>query len=293
MEHGKSLAFSAGHDQCSVLYATCSMKIIQAHKYYWHRDGAANYVLDWSRILHERGHEVAPFAMQGLENLPSPWSRYFIAETNLRSPDLSPWYLAKAAGRFFYSFEAKQKFTELCEAFKPEILHVHNLYHHLSTAPLEVALARKIPVVMTIHDYALLSSNYSLSPRGTSYYPHSFPARLFAHTSFLFERWRGVYEKTVRYFIAPSQFVKDLFVESGFPAERLRVIPYFVSPVLMDASSHASGPPYFLYVGRLSPEKGVAVLLQALARLGPEFYLKIVGSGPQDRELKILTEKLH
>lgn len=269
------------------------MRIVQAHKYYWHRDGASNYVLDWTHVLEERGHEVAPFAMQGNGNLPNPWSRYFISETDLRSPEFSPWYLAKAAGRFFYSFEAKNKFTGLCEAFKPDLLHVHNLYHHLSQSPLDVARTKNIPTVMTLHDYALLSSNYSLSPRGTSYYPHRLLARVFAHAGFLFERWRGAYEQTVRYFIAPTQFVKDLFVEYDFPAERIRVIPYFVSLVSKTELPPVSGPAYFLYVGRLSPEKGVATLLQALARLGPEFHLKIVGSGSQDKELKVLTEQLH
>lgn len=269
------------------------MKIIQAHKYYWHRDGASNYVLDWTRVLEERGHKVAPFAMQGNGNLPNPWSRYFISETDLRSPGHSPWYLAKAAGRFFYSFEAKKKFAELCEIFKPDLLHVHNLYHHLSQSPLDVAKTKNIPTVMTLHDYALLSSNYNLSPYGTSYYPHCLPARMFARLSFLFERWRGAYERTVRCLIAPTQFVRDLFVEYGFPAERIRVIPYFVSPISSVRPPPVSGPAYFLYVGRLSPEKGIQVLLRALASLGPEFYLKIAGNGPQDKELKVLTEQLH
>ncbi len=258
------------------------MKIIQAHKYYWHRDGASNYVLDWSQVLQERGHLVAPFTMQGQENIPSPWSKFFISETNLQKPKLSPFYLAKAASRFFYSFEAQKKFNALCEVFKPDLLHVHNLYHHLSVAPLKVAAARKLPVVMTIHDYALLSSNYSLLPE----------KRVWSQAGFLFERWLGVYKKTVRYFIAPTQFVKNLFVERGFPAERVRVVPYFVPLREGPSLPYKPSSPYFFYAGRLVKEKGVQVLLRALSFLPETFHLKIAGAGPFEKELQRLVVEL-
>lgn len=260
------------------------MKIIFAHKHYYYRDGASNYVLDWAEALRQRGHEVAPFAMLGRYNLPTPWSRYFISETNLQKPSWSPRYLAKAAGRFFYSFEAKKNFTKLCEDFKPDLLYVNNLYHHLSTSVLDVARSRHLPVVMMVNDYALINANYSLFG----------PTRLLSQAGFLFERWRGTYKQVVQYFIAPTNFVKDLLVRSGFSAERVLVVPYFLSPDLptLVRSPAIGEQAYFLYAGRLSGEKGVDVLLQALAQLRSSVRLKIIGGGPEEKSLRILAVKL-
>lgn len=283
------------------------MRIIQAHKYYSYRDGASNYALDWAQTLRQRGQVVAPFAMQGKNNLSSAWNKYFISETDLQNPKWSPGYLAKAAGRFFYSFEARRQFTKLCEAFKPDLLHVHNLYHHLSASILDETRARHLPVIMTLHDYALLNPNYSLFVRNKIYAPqkhrglravfnravnNSIADSCLSALGFSWERWRRVYERSVDYFIAPTRFVKDLFVSFGWEAKRIRVVPYFVplgEKINVGAGYHQ---PYFLYAGRLSLEKGVVVLLQALSTLPPECYLKIIGDGPDKQILKSLAIEL-
>jgi len=64
---------------------------------------------------------------------------------------------------------------------------------------------------------------------------------------------------------------------------------------IIDRLSLPSGPHCplrLLYVGRLSPEKGIPVLLRAVTKLACDYELRIVGSGPQQGELELLAADL-
>jgi glycosyltransferase involved in cell wall biosynthesis len=78
----------------------------------------------------------------------------------------------------------------------------------------------------------------------------------------------------VTVFLAISQFVRDKHVEGGLPPARIRVKPHFAWP---SPRRHDAGD-YFLYVGRLSVEKGVGTLLEAWRSVANR--LLIVGDGP-------------
>ncbi|MBU4532730.1 MAG: 1,4-alpha-glucan branching protein domain-containing protein [Eubacteriales bacterium] len=85
------------------------------------------------------------------------------------------------------------------------------------------------------------------------------------------------------------------------PAQKISVIPNGVEPISLgirgwtgDIQTPADGG-YILYIGRLVPEKGVQVLLQALALLRPQFpelKLVVAGIGPHMEELQQLSESL-
>jgi len=66
----------------------------------------------------------------------------------------------------FYNFEAKRKLAKLIREFRPDVAHLHNIYHHLSPSIIGVLQKIKIPIVMTLHDYALVSPNYNLYANG-------------------------------------------------------------------------------------------------------------------------------
>jgi len=86
----------------------------------------------------------------------------------------------------------------------------------------------------------------------------------------------------------PSRFFMDKFVEWGWPREQFAYIPNYV-----DASRfapHYAAGDYFLYFGRLAPEKGVATLLRAAAKAGVR--LKLAGTGPLQAELHALNAEL-
>ncbi|NQU99621.1 MAG: glycosyltransferase family 1 protein, partial [Parcubacteria group bacterium] len=104
------------------------MKILLANKYYYLKGGAERHLFDLKELLEENGHKTVPFAMQDNKNINSPYSKYFVSNVNIEKTSLSLEGL-KAAGRIIYSFEAKKNIKKLIEVEKPEIAHIHNIYH--------------------------------------------------------------------------------------------------------------------------------------------------------------------
>jgi len=93
-------------------------------------------------------------------------------------------------------------------------------------------------------------------------------------------RLAGTLERSVSRYIALNEFSRDIFIRGGFPPDRIVVKPNFVAPPAQDdGAMPASGEPRFLYVGRLSEEKGCEVLAAACA-MAPGLKVDVVGEGP-------------
>jgi glycosyltransferase involved in cell wall biosynthesis len=91
----------------------------------------------------------------------------------------------------------------------------------------------------------------------------------------------GTYRGKITRYIALNQFCRDKFIKGGFPAERFRIKPNFVvSPRRPDSRPRRGG----IFVGRLSHEKGLSVLIDALGRLRPGL-IRIVGKGPLEAQV--------
>jgi glycosyltransferase involved in cell wall biosynthesis len=90
-------------------------------------------------------------------------------------------------------------------------------------------------------------------------------------------RWRGTWVAAIDTYIALSEFARTKFVAGGLPTERIIVKPNFVSD---DPGVGRHSGRYALYVGRLSPEKGIESLVRLWNRLALEVPLRIIGSGP-------------
>jgi glycosyltransferase involved in cell wall biosynthesis len=78
-------------------------------------------------------------------------------------------------------------------------------------------------------------------------------------------------------YIALTEFAQQKFIQGGLPVEKIVVKPNFVYPAPSPGEGQGG---YALFVGRLSPEKGIDTLLAAWERLGRKVPLKIVGDGP-------------
>lgn len=87
----------------------------------------------------------------------------------------------------------------------------------------------------------------------------------------LTDGWRNV-----SLFIALNEFARQVFIRGGLPGERIRIKPNFVEPDPGRGNGERDG---FLFVGRLSPEKGVMTLLQAWRALPADVVLRVVGDG--------------
>ncbi|MBI5798452.1 MAG: glycosyltransferase family 4 protein [Candidatus Yonathbacteria bacterium] len=276
------------------------MKILQINKFYHLRGGAERYMLTLSHLLEEHGHTVIPFAMQHPNNLPSPYQEYFVFPVDTHA---SPWSAAgiAAAARVLWSREAERKMEALILKTKPDIAHLHLIYHHLSPSILPVLVRHHIPIVMTLSDYKLICPNYKLytqgSPcercRGGKYYEatvhkclrDSVVASALGSVEMYLHKMLKVYERSVDLSIAPSHFVRDEFVKFGQDGLKIRVLPYFL-PTIPPSEKHGTREPLVLYVGRLSKEKGVDKFLEMVHALPSPWRIAIIGTGPEAASLQ-------
>jgi glycosyltransferase involved in cell wall biosynthesis len=175
---------------------------------------------------------------------------------------------------------------------RPDIVHFHNLFPLVSPAAYSVARRRGAAVVQTLHNYRLLCSNAKLFRDGRPcmdcvgkrlQWPgimhgcyHGRAASTAVVMSNAIHWTLGTWQTQVDRYIALTEFAKSLFTTAGLPSNRVDVKPNFAPN---QSRSTTYDPQTFLYVGRLSPEKGVSTLLSAII-MRPELRLVICGDGP-------------
>jgi glycosyltransferase involved in cell wall biosynthesis len=280
------------------------MRLLGVHRLHHRKGGAEGVHLDHLALFRERGWACAEFAMDHPANEPSDYQRYFPAQfeppSGLRGLAALP--------RFFHSREAGEKFARLLDDFKPDVIHAHGVYHHLTNAILAPAKARGVPIVYTLHDYKLLCPAYHFYTermgvcekcRGGKQWnclvnrcTHGSLAMDALYAVDGLVQWHGhALRDAVDRFVGPCQFIVDKFAEHGYAPEKLRCVPNFfesaddapVDAADVEAIRTELGP-HILFFGRLSSEKGVDVLIDAAARAGAK--LAIVGDGPKRAELE-------
>jgi len=276
------------------------MRVLVANKFWYRRGGLERVMFDEIAWLESAGHQVAHFSTAHPLNDLSPWREHFVPYMELGGQaELGVSEKVVAALRMFDNREAARRFTSLIDEFRPDIVHIHGIHRQLSPSILDVARRRAIPVVQTLHDYhqvcpadTLLKGGGAIcEPRACG--KHWFGAAIInrcvrgslaaSSLSALetgYQRSRGAYEKTVRRFICPSAFLADRMAEGGLrvPCD---VVPNAVS--IQDENPRPRAE-YVLYAGRLSPEKGISVLLEAAKRAG--LPVMVAGEGPLDEVLR-------
>lgn len=290
------------------------MRIVHVHKYFHSRDGASRYERGLMRLQEEAGHTVAPFAMHDDRNEPTPWSEYFVS--NLETKKVVIGVSAfKQFGRALWSIEAAKKFGRMLDVFRPDIIHVHNIYTHLSPSILHEAKKRGIPMVMTVHDYALMSANYSLwdekkmksmnledigilATAKTKFVKGSFLGTLVLELILKFHHALSLYDGAICRYTTYSNFVRNAMIASGIPKEKISVTHAFAEPLMASdplrlpiKNAERIRDPFILFAGRLESYKGVHVLVEALKYLPANTQIKIVGVGPDERRLKAMVGK--
>ena len=251
------------------------MRILEVNKFFHERRGAERHFLDVIGALASEGHEVAVFSMDHPKNLPGPLRTYLVSRAGFSEGDAeNPWHVLKGIGRFFWSFETRKLMRQALDEFRPDIVHVHNAYHQLSPSFLPIIRKRGIPVVLTVHDYHIVSpdkDSYHESV-GSSYWKfllvgkYSLLKRLLLVFRAYWDRAMGFYPDNVGVFIAPSEYVKKTLVRAGIPGEKIRVIPHFVSSEILDGDVPIGS--YALYAGSVSEDKSVTELVSLFQTIG-------------------------
>lgn len=260
------------------------MNILVLHTHYQQPGGEDQSFAAEVALLREWGHAVVELTFH-----------------NWDLEDLSPWWQAQVT---LWNPVAYRRVREAIRVHRPDIVHVHNTFPLASPAVVHAAKAEGVPVVMTLRNYRLLCVNALFFREGEV-----------CETCLGRLPWRGVLHKCYREsratssvvagmltlhwvlgtwglvdrFIALTEFARKKFVEGGLPAEKVVVKPNFVHPDLGPGEGRGG---YALFVGRLSPEKGVRTLLKAWERLRERISLKVVGDGPLVKEVHLATQRV-
>ena len=205
-----------------------------------------------------------------------------------------PYFQLKTAIGAIYSPGSRRRVDSEIAAFEPDIVHVHNFFPLQSPSVYYACQDAGVPVVQTLHNYRLICPNAVLFRDGRVC--EECIGRTFAWPGIVHRCYRGsragtasiaamqtvhrivgTWRKGVDQYIALTEFSRSTFVRGGLPADRITVKPNF---------AFSKGPAgkgrggYALFVGRLSPEKGIQVLLDACESLTQRFPIWIVGDGP-------------
>lgn len=248
------------------------MKVLLIHNRYQQAGGEDTVVRAEAALLRSRGHEVRLYGRTNDELLRMP--------------------MLKAGINAVWSRSAAAEVDGMCASYQPDVMHVHNTFLMISPAVYWVAAHRTIPVVQTLHNFRLLCPQGTFLREGAvcqdclkrqpwRAIPHKCYRGSALQSSLLAgllaaHSWLGTYRHKVSRYIALSGFSRACFIEAGFPAEKLRIKPNFVDCSAAPAWGTRSGG---LYVGRLSEEKGVATLLEALRIVGRN-PVRVAGGGP-------------
>jgi glycosyltransferase involved in cell wall biosynthesis len=192
--------------------------------------------------------------------------------------------------------------------FKPDIIHVHNLFFVASPAILEEACRLRIPLVLTLHNYRLICCNAlllrenrpceicikkDLPLAGIRYacYRNSGLASAAVMLSTGLPKLRRQWRRWVENYIVLTPFAKEKFEHSSLGAapQQLVIKPNFVHDPGFSAAPREA---FFLFAGRLSPEKGIHFLLEAFKNM-PDKKLRIAGDGPERNELAARYQLSH
>ncbi len=268
--------------------------------------GTEVYLFELMDLMRSHGHEVALFSMADPRGEPTKYDQHFVPPIDFKSAQ--PGFLGGAgrAAHALYSRQARQKLREMVKAFRPDVAHVRNIYHHLSPSILWELKAQGVPVVYHLNDFKLLCPSYNMVAQGRACerchggkfwhvvtegcYAGPPGARLVLAAEAYLHKWLRSYETCVTRFLVPSRFVKQKLVENGWDAGKISVLPHFQNLPSQAAPDPLPDAP-ILYFGRLSPEKGLTDLVRAMQQL-PAVSLQIAGEGPQRAELEGLTRNL-
>lgn len=259
---------------------------------------------DFVRVLHvhtryrERGGEDT---VVELERSLLQQSGFELARLDFHNPS-STLATAAALARSSSNRSASRRVVEKARGFEADVVHIHNTWFALSPAVIRDLHLHGFPVVMTFHNYRLICANAMLFRDGRPCedcvggsplpgvihrcYRGSFFSSAMVAVTIETHRRRSTWSEYLSVGIALTDFARARLLQGGLPSERIVVKPNFVNDP-GPRTEPPSASKRVLYVGRLSPEKGVVPLIEAweAVRL-PDMELVIVGSGPQADEVR-------
>jgi len=256
------------------------MKIIQCHNFYQQPGGEDRVFRDEGVLLSSHGHDVIQFTAHNDEIV-----------------GMSKIGLARRA---IWNGKTAAELRDLVRREQAEIVHFHNTVPLISPAAYYAARKAGAAVVQTLHNYRMICAKATFFRDGKvcedclgkfipwpavwhGCYRESRAASAVLATMLTTHRLMKTYAGAVDAYIACSHFSKQKLVKGGLPEAKISVKPNFVDP---DPGVGRGVGGYAMYLGRLSPEKGLDTLLAAWSQLPRALRLKIVGNGPMSDDVR-------
>lgn len=250
------------------------MRVVVAHNYYQQSGGEDQCVAAEIAVLRQYGHRVTQY---GLHN---------DQIENMRH--------TAVAARTIWNVSAYRSLGMLLREERPEIVHFHNTFPLMSPAAYYAARREGAGVVQTLHNFRLTCANALLLRDGKicerclgkfapwpaiwwKCYRGSRAASTTITAMIATHRVLRTWQNAVDVYVALTEFGRRKFVAAGLPADRIVVKPNFVAA---DSGPGEGSRGYAVFVGRLSAEKGVRILLEAWRYLNGQVPLRIIGDGP-------------
>lgn len=256
------------------------MKVLQIHTLYRQPGGEDVVAAQEAAALTEAGHEVITHTARNPETPVA--SAAALAQ--------APWNAASA-----------RRIRRLARQVSPDVAHVHNTWFQLTPAIVHALSSLDLPVVMTLHNYRFVCVNAMLfrdggpcqtcvgrSPwSGVRYrcYRDSAVSSAAVAATIAVHRGLGTWRHHVQRFLVLNEFARDIFVRSGFPADRMIIKPNATTdpgPRAAEPSASRS----LLYVGRVEEVKGITTLIDAWELARPDgLELTVIGDGELREDL--------
>jgi len=282
------------------------VKILLVNKFHYRKGGSETYYFTLAESLINRGHEVVYFAMEDEKNLACEQAQYFVSNVDYNNGGVLN--QAKAVLKIIYSNESKDKMEQLIHTEKPD-LAIFNLVHRQITLSIVDALNdHNIPIMFVMHDLICACPSYTMLSGGmvcekclgkhfincvkNKCVKGSVLKSTLAMLEADYYQFKKTYNK-IDLYITPSVFYKKKLDEACFTKSQ---IIYRKNPLPIDTVYELPKKVgnYILFFGRLSQEKGILTLIEAMKKVKSDDELWILGNGPQKEELEqyILVNKL-
>lgn len=267
------------------------MKVLLINNIFYRKGGSEAVFFNTAELLKKHGHKVVFFSFKRPENIECEQSEYF--------PGLGG--KVSQLKNYFWNTEAARQLERLIVAEKPDVAHVHLIWGGMSPSIFGVLKRHHVPLVHTVHDYRMVCPAYTFKNNtgeicekcGGGKFLNCLKDRC-AKGSLLQSvlMTAEMYLRNAKHhpvdnmagFVFVSKFAqkKHLQYDKKFATVKNIVLYNYTTPMLECAEKKGD---YYLYYGRLSYEKGISTLLKVFSK-HPELKLKVVGSGPIERELK-------
>lgn len=278
------------------------MKILRINKYFFIKGGAENSFFATAELIKKNGHQDIPFSMKDRRNFSSPYEKYFVSNVDYERKGIG--YQISNVLKIFYSFEAKHNLDRLIRDIKPDLVHLHNIYHQISPSVLHVIKKYRLPVVMTLHDYKIICGSCLMFANGQlceacyggRYYQCFFKgcvkdsrikSLITTVEMYLHHNLLHIYD-LVDIFISPSRFLKEKAEVMGFKPKIVYLSNFINTEAFVPCFDFYEKT--ICYVGRLAKEKGISTLINAVK--GLDLTLKIIGDGPLRESLELEVKSL-